>query len=178
MKQNEQLYMVFDVESIGLHGEGFAVGYVVVNSTGAEIDQGLYACPPHVAQGEQAGRDWVKANIPSIEPTFDWPSKVREAFWSKWIFWKNLGALLAADCAWPVESNFLEACVSQKPAEREWEGPYPLIDISSVIFAKGGNPLATHTRLPTELPLHQPLADARQSARLLIETLYYGEKET
>ena len=28
------LYMVFDVESIGLHGEGFAVAWVVVNSAG------------------------------------------------------------------------------------------------------------------------------------------------
>lgn len=35
----EMLYMVFDVESIGLHGEGFAVGYVVVDRNGERLDK-------------------------------------------------------------------------------------------------------------------------------------------
>jgi hypothetical protein len=30
------LWMVFDCESIGLHGETFAVGYVVIDSSGKE----------------------------------------------------------------------------------------------------------------------------------------------
>jgi hypothetical protein len=39
------------------------------------------------------------------------------------------------------------------------------------ILALGRDPLATNERLPDELPAHNPLCDARQSARLLIEAL-------
>jgi hypothetical protein len=79
--------------------------------------------------------------------------------------------MLAADCAWPVEARFLAACVDDQPEQRAWEGPYPLIDIASVRLAAGLDPLATVERLPSEMPAHDPLADARQSARLLIEAL-------
>ena len=34
-------FMVFDVESIGLHGEGFAVAWVVVNRAGERLGDGL-----------------------------------------------------------------------------------------------------------------------------------------
>jgi len=43
-----QNFMVFDVESVGLHGEGFAVGYVVVNGDGETLEEGLYICDPDV----------------------------------------------------------------------------------------------------------------------------------
>lgn len=167
----EQLFFVFDVESVGLHGTPFAFGFVVINRGGGELDSGLFACNPNIAAGPDSAREWVAANIPAIPETHEFPSQVQNVFWEKWLYWKEKGALLAADCAWPVEARFLIAAVDQRPKEREWEGPYPLIDIGSVIFAKGGNPLEDRTRLPVELPRHQPLADARQSARLLIEAL-------
>jgi hypothetical protein len=46
-------------------------------------------------------------------------------------------------------------------------GPYPLHEIASFMTAAGMDPMATYARLPDELPKHHPLADARQSARLL-----------
>jgi hypothetical protein len=39
------------------------------------------------------------------------------------------------------------------------------------MLSAGMNPLATYDRTPSELPRHNPLADARQSARLLSEAL-------
>ena len=33
-------FMVFDVESIGLHGDGFAVAWVVVNREGERLGEG------------------------------------------------------------------------------------------------------------------------------------------
>jgi hypothetical protein len=38
-------------------------------------------------------------------------------------------------------------------------------------MAVGMDPLGTNERLPNELPIHDPLADACQSARLLIQAL-------
>lgn len=166
-------FMVFDVESIGLHGEGFAVGYVVVDADGERLDEALIACPPNAAVGDEAGREWVHANVPPLNTgvVYTSPKIVRSIFWHEWKGWHEHGAQLVADCAWPVESRFLAQCVDDDPGVRYWGGPYPLHDLASIILAAGGDPLATNPRKRDEMPAHNPLYDARQSARLLIETL-------
>lgn len=168
-------YMVFDVESIGLHGEGFAVGWVVVDAMGTEHASGLAACHPASANGTPGNREWVRKNIPVLPETNRTPYGVRLAFWNQWEAWKAKGAVLVADCAWPVEARFLAACVDDAEQEglplRDWDGPYPLHDLASVLLAVGKDPLATYERLPSEMPAHHPLNDARQSARLLVEAL-------
>lgn len=164
-------FFVFDVESIGLHGEGFAVGFVVLDREGNQHEQGLFACPQHAARGSKDGFNWALVNIPPIEETHAAPWLVRAAFWRRWMEWKGRGAVLVADCAWPVEARFLVQCVDDNPSEREWHGPYPLHDLASVCLAQGGDPLATCERRENELPRHNPLGDARQSARLLMSAL-------
>lgn len=174
--------MVFDVESVGLHGEGFAVGFVVVDSNGSEKASVRYACAASLCKGTKSGGAWVKENVPWLCLTHDSPHKLRRDFWAHWRTWKEAGAILAADCLWPVEARFLAQCVDdEKPhtgggweseeGPRDWEGPYPFIDVASVRMAAGFDPLGTEERRPNELPAHDPLCDARQSARLLIEAL-------
>jgi hypothetical protein len=165
------LWMVFDCESIGLHGETFAVGYVVVRSEGEELESNCWACYPDEARGNDEGRHWVKENVPTLVRTHTGPKYVRGAFWKAWLGWLNDGSALCADCTWPVEARFLAACVDDNPSARQWEGPYPLYDLASLRLAAGKDPLATEERLSHELPVHNPLADALQSARLLVETL-------
>lgn len=164
-------YMVFDVESIGLHGEAFAVGWFVIDDTGAELSCGAHACDPDEAAGSITDRAWVKANCPSLAVTGNSPFSVRQAFWNAWEEERAKGAELVADCAWPVEARFLAACVDDFPESRRWLGPYPLHDVASVRLAAGLDPRDTTPRLPGEGPMHNPLADARQSARLFIEAL-------
>ena len=162
------VYMVFDVESIGIHGEGFAVGYVVIDSDGRELEAARIACSPHTARGNDEGRQWIAENCPKIPADFTDPQGVRASFWGAWQRWKAQGALLVADCAWPVEARFLIDCVDDAEG-REWQGPYPLHDVATARLCKGRDPLATVDRLSNELPQHDPLADARQSARLWME---------
>jgi hypothetical protein len=168
-----ELFMVFDVESVGLHGDGFAYGFVVIDHDGKVLADGGASCDPRHADGDLAGRDWVARNVPS--PAMGGgrprPRVVRDTFWHAWMDWKAKGAVLAADCPWPVEARFLIACIDDDPVAREWQGPYPLIDVASVRLAAGLDPLGTADRLPDEMPAHDPLKDARQSARLLIEAL-------
>jgi hypothetical protein len=184
--QEPELFMVFDVESVGLHGEGFAVGWVVVDRAGKELGEGRSDCYPERARGGRDGRDWVAANVPHRYCLDRYtPAHVRDAFWSSWLEWKAKGATLAAECPWPVEARFLAACVDdaipsvcgERPDDgpRGWDGPYPLVDVSSVRLAAGFNPVGIFERLPSELPAHDPVADARQSARLLIEALDRAE---
>lgn len=166
-----EFFFVFDVESIGLHGEGFAVGFVVVDKNGCQIDAGLFSCEPEAARGNSAGFDWVSKNVPNLPNTHLSTQGVRHAFWLKWLEWQKQGAFLVADCGWPVEARFLASCVDDHPVSREWQGPYPFYDLSSFLLAMGKNPLETLPRLKDELPIHNPLADAKQSARILIETI-------
>lgn len=171
--------MVFDVESVGLHGEGFQAGAVLIDRSGKTLGEHFFACDLSTAAGPDEGREWVAANVPPPDWSDDGvrryncrdPRHLREKFWQVWLLSKDRGAVLVADCAWPVEARFLAECVDDDPANRYWDGPYPLHDLASIRLAAGLDPLATEERRPNELPIHDPLADARQSARLLIEAL-------
>jgi hypothetical protein len=182
---SDKVFMVFDVESVGLHGEGFAVGWCFVDGNGHHIanrhgtdrhgfsnDGEIFACNPNEAKGSSEDREWVQRNIPFDQMSLNClgPGEVRDQFWQAWCYARDRGALLAADCPWPVEANFLRQCVEDDPS-RKWEGPYPLIDVASVLLAAEINPLAKQERLTDELPEHDPYRDARQSARLLITAL-------
>lgn len=171
MSARPKHYLVFDVESIGLHGEGFAVGFVVLDGDGNGEEMGSYSCPPRAARGSLEGHKWVEANCPELAITHDAPWQMRQAFWRKWQEWKAAEAVLVADCAWPVEARFLAQCVDDNLLQREWQGPYPLHDLASILLARGQDPLLTRIREKSELPEHDPLADAKQSARLLCEIL-------
>jgi hypothetical protein len=97
---------------------------------------------------------------------------MRDEFWNDWTCWRLKGAVLAADCPYPVESKFLLECVADSHLRQRTDGsPYPLLDVASVLVAAGKDPTAQYDRLPDEVPLHNPVADARQSARLLMEAL-------
>lgn len=161
--------MVFDVESVGLHGEGFAVGWVVIDGRGREMHSAHYGCAPSRADGAADDLEWVEANCHTLK-NCQTPRQVRDEFWRAWEFAKKRGVMLAAEVPWPVEARFLSDCIKDDPT-RKWEGPYPLIDVASAVLSQGGDPMVTRERLPSELPAHNPLADARQSARLFIEAI-------
>lgn len=161
---------VIDVESIGLTGEGYAVAGGVYEF-GRELklcEEFCFSCSPEQCAGDFEDRKWVAENIPPIKITHENPHYVRNAFWHKWVKIKQNypGVVMAAECGWPVEARFLNACVDYD-SNRKWEGPYPLHDIASFLAAAGKDPMANYERLPHELPKHDPLADVRQSARLL-----------
>lgn len=96
-------FMVFDVESIGLHGEGFAVAWVVINRDGEKLGEGCMACDPDTCDGAAESRLWVFENVPPLEVTSPTKQHLRNTFWHEWRRWADQGAVLVADCAWPVE---------------------------------------------------------------------------
>lgn len=167
---------VFDVESIGLHGEGFAVAGCIITGPPTSLDPGregefVFACPPYMAFGNEPDRAWVAANVPPIAVTHTNPKEVRDAFWAEWekAKAKYPGIEMWAECLWPVEAHFVEACVADAPTNRIFAGPYPFHEIATMMTAARMDPMATYERLLDELPKHDPLGDTRQSARLLVE---------
>lgn len=156
---------------MGLHGEGFAVGWVVQRGD-ERLVEGIAVSRTFTGLADP----WVEEHVLPALPTatHETVEDVRRLFWAVWKLWRAEGALLAADVAWPVEANFLTTCIAEGRGERDWDGPYPLIDIASVRLGVGLDPLAEVERLADELPVHNPLNDARQSARLLVEALRRG----
>lgn len=159
-------FFVLDVESIGLHGEPYAVAWVVV-SEGTELDFGRIAIPSELAHGEEDDRTWCAENVPAIQATHMSMKAMLVDFWSQWMKWKKQGALMFAECGWPVEAKFLSMCVGAHYPKSKWDGPYPFHEIASIMFAAGMDPMEKYDRTESEMPVHDPLGDARQSARLL-----------
>jgi hypothetical protein len=166
-------HLVFDVESIGLHGEAFAVGYVILNDEGTNVREGIFACDPKNARGTKESHEWVAENVPALPVDCESTGEMRLAFWALYQIMKRTygDLLLWADCAWPVEARFLISCVEMDLPANEWNGPYPLHEIATLALARGLDPIGTFDRLPDELPAHHPLNDARQSARIVRQIL-------
>ena len=164
---SKSLFLVIDVESMGLHGQAFSVGGVLCTGAGETLKEFCFAMPRLYAAGDRDDQLWVNQNVPIIGHNVIGCKDLCDSFWREWESAKEKGATLAAECAWPVEANFLSECVRQSPRTRKWAGPYPLLDISGVMASVGVDPMASYDRLPRELPIHHPLSDARQSARLL-----------
>ena len=165
-------FFVFDVESVGLHGDVFSYGYVVVENAPQMkvVDRGSLSSGRVAAQGTSADHEWVSANVPPCRRVTSSATALWDTFWVEWVRWRAQGAVMVADCPWPVEARFLQACIDDEPT-RQAEAPYPLIDVASVMLAAGMDPIASYDRLPSELPKHDPVADATQSARLLLAAL-------
>jgi hypothetical protein len=159
---------VFDVESIGLRGEAFAVGFVMSN--GPEIFlRHYFAMPRRLATGTAEDRAWCEKNIPEIQENCTSAYDMRFQFWNAWKMAKENGAIMCADVAWPVEAKFLLECAQLDGNEHH--GPYPLVDIASVMLAAGMDPMVSYDRREGEQSVHDPVADSAQSHRLLVEAL-------
>jgi hypothetical protein len=153
----------FDIESNGLHGLGFAAGAVVLENGEAT----------HRFEGrvELSSYDpWVRENVlPHLQSMTVYPTveALREAFWKFYKEHKE-GSLVLADVGWPVEANWLSACVEQM--NDPWGGPYPLHEVATLLLAAGENPDATREDLVSKLPAkgakHHPLWDAEISAKV------------
>ena len=155
-----------DAETNGLAGQAFAVAMTLSDPSG-ELDRVVYRCPIDGPVDE-----WVAKNVlPAIEDLEincnDYAGmlyNLREQYFP----WAEEGAPLIAHVAWPVEARLL---LDMFPGEDIWHGPFPLIDVSSVLLAKGFDPLTVdgyleaHSIDKPEGSPHHPLYDARAAER-------------
>jgi len=208
MIETTEKFFVFDVESIGLYGEGFAVGWVVTDRALTIFDQGVISIAPEFAMGTKKDHQWIQDNVlcslPSPTISIDYletfwfsnsldanyfkaetdlgldyyqsfpqeilPFILRSRFWDKIQEWNAPEVSFWGDCIYPVETNFLAACVEDRPS-RMIQAPYPLNEIATVLRLARQDPLKDYARLDRELPKHHPTKDSLQSARLLVENL-------
>lgn len=119
---------VFDCESTSLHGTTFAVGCIVSDKKGNEIDRFEILS----LEGMEKAGDWVKKNVlPNLAdmPTCKKDVELRRKFFNFYMKHKATCDIFS-DVNYPVETNFLAAVVNDDLLSREWEMPYPLHDIA------------------------------------------------
>lgn len=170
-------FFVFDVESMGLFGQAFAVAGGVYNKERKRLHEFAFHINGwndfEIIEGTKEDRKWVTENVtlPESSIGFDYFEDFHQAFWDEWIKAKNeYGAEMAGECIFPVEVNFLnEVCSIHATMETS---PYPVHEIASFMASSGLDYKTSQERLESELPAHNPLMDSRQSARLLFESLY------
>jgi hypothetical protein len=167
---------IFDVESVGLYGEDFAVAWEVVRwdaqaRSFTRLETHFLYTEEKWAEGLEPNHAWVRENVSYGGGTYVVSQYVlRELFWASWLSWKAQGAVACAEVPFPVEASFLRRCVENQLEAREWEAPYPLIDIRS-ITALCRDEISHAQILPEEVPVHNPLCDVRHSTRQLREAL-------
>jgi hypothetical protein len=165
-----------DAECNGLAGRAFCVAMTLSDDNG-ELDHAVYRCPI----GDVVTDPWVAENVlPAIadipEDLAEYPYLLAEV-WSTIARWGGREVPLVAHVAWPVEARLLLDVYS---GEHVRQGPYPLIDVASVLLAYGHNPLSVDDYLTAQrVPLpagspHNPLYDARAADTCLRHLLASG----
>lgn len=169
------VFLAFDVESNGLHGEAFAVGAVLMKADETIIDEFNGRCP---IKGEVD--EWVKDNV--LKPLQDLPENyktakaLRKGFWEWYKEAKTKADYVVVKNSYPVETRFLADCQDDDLEERYWEHPFPLIDLASLLLGLGIKPLAVtyklvEDKLQDQHLQHHPRWDAWVTALALIEVL-------
>lgn len=169
VKWEAKKYFCFDVETDGLYGEAFAVAAVIIDQSGKIVDQFMGKCEYPGIESE-----WVKTNcLPHLNdlPEFDSRRSMRDAFWTFYAQYRESSHIMA-DVAFPVEAQFIRACVEDDLPAREFQGPYPLIDVSSLFFAQGIDPDIDRLEFSGyKGTAHNPLDDAIASAKCALKLL-------
>ena len=157
---------VFDCESTSLHGSTFAVGCIVSNPQGIEIDRFEMLS----LEGKEKAGDWVKQNvIPNLAdmPTCETDLELRNKFFEFYFKHKETCEIWS-DCNYPVETNFLEAVVADDVETREWSMPYPLKDISTIVDINIDRCQKYEEKTGKKLRKHNPTDDSISSLFCLL----------
>lgn len=160
---------MFDVESDGLYGHGFAVGTVVATPDGEIID--TFEMKSNVSITD----NWVKENVlPHLGdmPSCETSKELRTKFYDFYMKYKN-SCIVYSDCNFPVETNFLTEVVRDDEDNRKWEMPFPLMDVATVKNINVSRNYFYKVNTGKKIRQHNPLDDAIASLYFLLH--YYNK---
>ena len=168
-------HLVFDVESLGVGGPSVAWGAVLFDATGEELlatgccrHRDEWAALALAVDAPQEDLTWAEQHVNTTGCEIVEGRSIYDKFYLLWNAFRTQEVVgdhhLWADVPFPCETRFLSML-------KRDDQPYPLLDVASVLYAAGMDPLGTYDRLPSELPRHNPINDARQSGRMLFEAL-------
>lgn len=175
MKGDSDPFIVIDVESNGLYGQAFCVGAIVMDYGGRVLSDFICRCPI-----DQVIEDFVEENVippldaAGIEEDAKSPDELKEKF----IEWyadastcnpdSRRPIKVYVDVGYPVDTAFLYSL-------RGMVGPYPLLDVATMLYAWGEDPLIKRSEFAADLigtskgHSHDPRWDAELSGLCIIK---------
>jgi hypothetical protein len=131
-----------DVETDDLYGETFAFGVSIWDLKTKQIVSYLGG----FAELEEVASPWCRGNIiPLISKKhrdefvkFQTRKEMRDAFWRFYMQYREK-AIILADFQ-HLENAFFRQCVREDLKEREWLGPYPMMDLGTMLAVANLDP--------------------------------------
>lgn len=156
-----------DAESDGLYGGILSVAALVTNEENRELEHFYGAVDPARCR---VTVPWVRENVVTYlaeaEAFYDSETALLTAFWAFWSRHREQAECIA-DVGYPVEAGLFTRCVALDPKTRYYQGPYPLLDLATLLRARGIDPLRERASL-CQVPLtaHNAMNDVRMTAEL------------
>ncbi len=144
-QEKDKLFFV-DAECDGLYGAFITVAGMIIDVEGNEVERFYYGIQK---ENLHVKSEWVKENVlPKLGNYTVFPNEreMLEAFWEKWMKYQK-DAYAIGDVIYPVECRLFQKCVEQNEIERSFLAPYPLLDLASMLYARGIDPLSERTKL-------------------------------
>ena len=165
-------YFFIDAECDGLFGKFLSVAVLVTNSNGSELE---HFCGAVENASDSVKTEWVKENVvphlKNAERKFSSEYELLEAVWGMWMRYRD-NAFAVADVLHPVESRLFAECVKHNPEERKMLSPFPFLDLSSLLFAKGiAWDKDRHSLSGLDIPTHDAMNDVRITAKIFFSLI-------
>lgn len=154
-----------DAETDGLYGSFLSVAALVTDGEGRELEEfyGEVAVSPAQLRSSWA-REHVLPGMGKTDRVYSDEEALQEAFWAFWLRHRERAECVAY-VQYPVEARLFTACVMRQPEKREFLGPFPLYDLSTLLSMSGLHFDADLQQLSgMQLPSHHALNDVRLSA--------------
>lgn len=161
----EKNLFFIDAETDGLYGGFLTAAILVADSSGRELEHHYLGIR---RENMTVTNPWVQEHVVPIlgdyTPVED-EAALLEAVWQIWLRHRET-AYAIGNVISPVEARLFARCVERDPEARMFLAPFPLLDLASVLFGLGLDPLSDP--IPESAALtHNALADIRHDLEIL-----------
>lgn len=135
-----------DAETDGLYGAFISAAVVVTTEDCREIERHYYGISKKKLQARER---WVQENVLPVMGEYTPCENEKELLEQVWTVWERYqeDAYAIGDVVYPVEARLFMECVRNDEAHRRFQAPYPLLDLSNIMYAKGINPMTERKKL-------------------------------
>lgn len=148
MKGNHLFFI--DAETDGLYGAFISAAVVVTDENCQELERKYWGVD---IQPADVKSEWVRKNVLPVMGKYEKCRDEQDLLTHVWKLWMQYqeSAYAIGDVIFPVEVRLFSKCVEQNCKEREYMGPLPLIDMSSILLAKGIDPMTERKNLVSDI---------------------------
>jgi hypothetical protein len=171
VSQNIKYVFILDGETDSLYGEIFSIGAVVADiETGEIVDKFVMTDSAYMTI---ITNEFVNEHvIPPIKLDLDMnytfkQEELFESFWKFYLKYKD-NSIFIADFGTPVEAYVFRRCITMDIPTREFQGPYPLHELGTILFMSNLDPDMCRDSYFTDIKFkHNPYYDCVSTLNVL-----------